>query len=57
MLYRNWWNCRNQWEKDLIGVKSYPYQFYQVYLGPDGPVFNVSYAEDIEDIYTDKKKQ
>ena len=38
-------------------MKSSPYQFYQVYLGLNGPVFNISYAENIEDIYTDKKKQ
>ena len=38
-------------------MKSSPYQFYQVYLGLNSSVFNISYAEDIEDIYTDKKKQ
>jgi|GEM_PF-6876732 len=55
VLYRNWWNCWSQRERDYVGVKSSPYQIYQVYLGPNGPVFNISYAEDIEDIYTDKK--
>ena len=57
MLYRNWWNCRSQRESDLIGVKSYPYEFYQVYLGLYSSIFDVSYAEDIEDIDTDKEQQ
>ena len=42
---------------DIICVKSYPYQFYQVYLGLYTSVFDISYAEDIKDIYTDKEKQ
>jgi len=57
VLYRNWWNCRSQRERDLIGVKSYPYELYQVYLGLHGLVFNISYAEDIKDICTDKEQQ
>ena len=54
VLYRNWWNCWNQRERTIVNMKSCPYQSYQVDLGLNGPVFNISYAEDIEDIYTDK---
>jgi len=57
VLYRDWWNCRNQRKRTAGSVKSCSYQSYQVDLCLYTLVFNISYAEDIKDIYTDKEQQ